>query len=375
MRDLAFEFVKQGHEVLVLTPFSEIDTNFQLDEYYGLQVLYLKAPKIRNISYLRRVLGEFLMPLMMIYHLKQSHYCSSQFDGVITYAPSIFLGPLAKYIKRDSNCKNYLIIRDIFPQWAVDVGLLSNSGLPYYLLKKVERYLYSTADTIGVQTSANVPYFNEDVVDGSTTIEVLQNWLAKGDEKACSIVVEDTLLKGRKIFVYAGNMGDAQGLSIFIELAERLQKNSAVGFLFVGRGRAVASLKHDVETRELGNILFFDEVEPEEIPALYRQCDVGIISLDQRHKTHNIPGKFLSYMMAGIPVLACVNHGNDLKKMIEQEEVGRVCTGHSVEILQGLLEDMVKNDLLNSGIYKRCLNLSEKLFTPKIAAKKIIHAL
>ncbi len=368
--------------MLVLTPSAEIDAPCQLDEWDTggergvLQVLRLKAPKIKDISYLRRVVGEFLMPFMMIYHLKQSPFKSVQFEGVITYAPSIFLGPLANHLKRESSCKNYLIIRDIFPQWAVDVGLLSGSGLPYYLLKKVEGYLYSTADTIGVQTPANLSYFNRNVVDDDrVTIEVLQNWLAKGGDKPCTVVVEETVLKGRKIFVYAGNMGDAQGLSIFIALAERMQKNSAVGFLFVGRGNAVASLKQDVATRELDNVLFFDEIEPEEIPALYKKCDVGIISLDRRNKTHNIPGKFLSYMQAGIPVLACINRGNDLKQMIEQENVGRVCTDHSVEILQRCLEEIVGNDLLDSGISRRCLNLSEKLFTPKIATKKIIEAL
>jgi len=375
MRDLSLEFVKQGHKVLLLTPSAEIDALYQLDESGGLQVLRLKAPKLRDISYLRRVMGEFLMPFMMIRHLKRSPLRRAQFDGVITYAPSIFLGPLANYLKRESRCKNYLIIRDIFPQWAVDVGLLSGSGIPYYLLKKVEQYLYSTADTIGVQTPANLPYFNGDVVEELTTIEVLQNWLAKGDDKPCRIVVEETSLKGRKIFVYAGNMGDAQGLSIFIALAERVQKINfnSVGFLFVGRGSALASLKQRAAEKRLDNILFFDEIDPQEMPALYRQCDTGIISLDQRHKTHNIPGKFLSYMQAGLPVLAVINSGNDLEHIINDHGVGRVTTHHSVDILTILVEEIVEGMLDDGDVKERCKGLYRDLFLPVKTVEQIIH--
>jgi len=43
-------------------------------------------------------------------------------------------------------------------------------------------------------------------------------------------------------------------------------------------------------------VVFHDEIEPSEIPGLYSQCHAGIVALDPRHKTHNLPGKFLSYM-------------------------------------------------------------------------------
>ena len=88
-----------------------------------------------------------------------------------------------------------------------------------------------------------------------------------------------------------------------------------VGFVFVGRGTDLVRLKTQSEHRELTNILFFDEIEPDEIPGLYAQCDIGLLSLDKKHKTHNIPGKFLSYMRAGLPVLASVNKDNDIIRL------------------------------------------------------------
>ena len=375
IRDLSIEFVRQGHEVVVITPSSEIINPYLLSEMDKVQVLILKAPKIKDISYFRRAIGEYFMPFIMIRHLKRNSLIDNNLDGIITYAPSIFLGPLANMLKKKNKCKNFLILRDIFPQWAVDVGLLSNYGLPYYFLKRVERYLYSTADIIGVQTPANLKYFNENVVYRTGRIEVLQNWLAVNKSKTCHIIIGKTKLKGRKIFVYAGNMGVAQRLSIFIDLAYSLRTQKSIGFLFVGRGNAVVSLRQAVKARALDNILIYDEIEPQEIHALYQQCDVGIISLDKRHKTHNIPGKFLSYMQSGLPVLAAINSGNDLEHIIITNKVGCVSTNHSVDVLKKLVEEIVENVLSDDGTKNRCLQLYKDMFSPKKAVEQIINGL
>ena len=375
IRDLSIEFVRQGHEVVVITPSSEIINPYLLSEMDKVQVLILKAPKIKDIGYFRRAIGEYFMPFIMIRHLKRNSLIDNNLDGIITYAPSIFLGPLANMLKKKNNCKNYLILRDIFPQWAVDVGLLSNYGLPYYFLKRVERYLYSTADIIGVQTPANLKYFNENVVYRTGRIEVLQNWLAVNKSKTCHIIIGKTKLKGRKIFVYAGNMGVAQGLSVFIDLADSLSTQKSIGFLFVGRGNAVVSLRQAVKARGLDNILIYDEIEPQEIHALYQQCDVGIISLDKRHKTHNIPGKFLSYMQSGLPVLAAINSGNDLEHIINSNKVGCVSTNHSVDVLKKLVEEIVENVLSDDGTKNRCVQLYKDMFSPKKAVEQIINGL
>jgi glycosyltransferase involved in cell wall biosynthesis len=374
IRDLSIEFVKQGHEVIVITPSSEIIKPYLFSEMDKVKVLKLKAPKIKDIGYFRRAIGEYFMPFIMIRHLKRNSLIDNNFDGIITYAPSIFLGPLANMLKKKNNCSNYLILRDIFPQWAVDLGLLTRYGLPYYFLKRVERYLYSTADIIGVQTPANLKYFNENVVYRTSRIEVLQNWLAENKSKTSHIIIEKTRLRGRKIFVYAGNMGVAQGLSVFIDLADSLITQKSIGFLFVGRGNAVLSIREAVKARGLDNILIYDEIEPQEIHDLFQQCAVGIISLDKRHKTHNIPGKFLSYMQSGLPVLAAINSGNDLENIINSKNVGRVSTNHYVEGLKNMVEDIVTN-LLDEGTKNRCLKLYKDMFSPKKAVEKIINGL
>jgi hypothetical protein len=109
---------------------------------------------------------------------------------------------------------------------------------------------------------------------------------------------------------------------------------------------------------------------------LYAQCHVGLIALDARHKTHNVPGKFLSYLQSGLPVMAIVNNGNDLLWMIEKYRVGRVTTDRSKKNLQFHAESLIKEiSLKDLEISLRCKNLAFKLFAPKVAVEQILAAL
>jgi glycosyltransferase involved in cell wall biosynthesis len=375
LRDLSREFVRQGHKLTVMLPSSYLHLPWLIEDFDGVQLIRLRAPKTKDIGYVRRTINEFLMPFAMLRNLRKSPLADERWDGVVWYAPSIFFGPIVSALKYASHCKSYLIIRDIFPEWPVDMGLMSR-GLPYWFFKAIANYQYSVADVIGIQAQGNQIYFSD---RKDCQIEVLQNWLTDAQNVGCSISVASTVLAGRTIFVYAGNMGVAQGMGVLLELAERVHSRKGIGFLFVGRGSDAQRLRLDAENRGLDNVVFFDEIDPTEIPGLYAQCHVGIVALDPRHKTHNIPGKFLSYMQAGLPVLASINPGNDLEEMINSEGVGRVCTDHSASTMQrlaiDLLDEVTGNTTNNQAVSARCKALSAKLFSPEVAVKQILSAL
>ena len=170
-------------------------------------------------------------------------------------------------------------------------------------------------------------------------------------------------------------MGVAQGAGILLGLAQRLVSRRDIGFLFVGRGSEVHHLRTEAVLRRLDNVAFFDEIDPSEIPGLYAQCHVGVVTLDPRHTTHNIPGKFLSYLRAGLPVLASINSGNDLARLIEEEKVGQVCTDASADTLCRLATVLADDLPDEAGLRARCKALSERLFAPHVAASQIVRAL
>lgn len=374
LRDLSREFVRQGHELTVLLPSPGLSQPWLQEEFEGARVLRLKAPQTKDIGYVRRTLGELAMPFAMGRHLKRSPLAGERWDGVLWYAPSIFHGPLANALKASSGCKGYLIIRDIFPQWAVDMGLMGR-GLPYRFFDAVARYQYAVADVIGVQTPGNLAYFHQWAAKPGRQLQVLQNWLDAPAQAPCSIRVADTALARRKLLVYAGNMGVAQGMDILLDLAQGMRQRHDVGFLFVGRGSDAKRLAADAAARGLSNVLFHDEINPDEIPSLYAQCHIGLVALDPRHKTHNIPGKFLTYMQSGLPVLANVNAGNDLADLIRQEQVGQVCESNQPTELLNLAIQLLEQTATDHELPQRCRDLFNREFAVEKTVRQIVAAL
>lgn len=375
VRDLALEWVRADHHVTVLVPSPDLTDDWRLEDLQGVQVLRLRAPQTKDVGLVRRALAEIGMPLIMWKNWRRSPLSGHRWDGVVWYSPTIFLGPLAWLLKRHSRARGYLVLRDIFPEWAVDMGLMGR-GLPYWFFKAVERFQYRVADVIGVQSRAALSYFDDWKGQGARRVEVLQNWLADAPLAPCSIDVQAGPLTGRRVFVYAGNMGQAQGLDVVLDAASLLRDDRRVGFLLVGRGTEAARLRVRARDMGLSNVVFHDEIDPHEIPGLYAQCHAGLVILDPRHRTHNVPGKFLSYMWAGLSVLACVNRGNDLIDLIRSEEVGVVVEECSAQaIADGVLtllplsaEDVRKRT-------DRCRSLAARLYAPAIAARQIEEGL
>jgi len=373
LRDLAREFARQGHDLTVLVSSPGLDRPFIREEFDGATVLRLRTSQTRDTSYAWRFFAELAMPHLMRWALRAAPFDPAALDGVIWYSPAIFHAPLVRWLKRKSGAPGYLIIRDIFPQWALDTGVIK-PGLAYRVLDRIARRQYDAADVIGVQTPGNCAFFADWAKRPGHRLEVLHNWLGSPAGRPCSIDVAATPLAGRKLFVYAGNMGVAQGMDRLLDLARQLRRRSDIGFLFVGRGRDAERLAAVARDERLDNVLFHDEIDPDEIPALYRQCQVGLVALDPRHSTHNIPGKFLSYMQAGLCVLATINANNDLVSLVADERVGWVSSDPDGRDLASLaIAAMAAAG--DAAIAERCRDLAVRMFDASAAVRQIVAGL
>ena len=373
IHDLAQAMVEHGHDVTVLVPAPGISRSVEVERTGKLTVVRIKTLDTRDKPYAWRMMAEAAMPLIMRRRLKKAKFDLASFDGLAWYSPSIFFGPLVAAIKRESGCPGYLILRDIFPEWAADLGLIGR-GVPFRALQAVARYQYRQADIIGVQTPGNLAFF-EEVSGVSARIEVLQNWMAPAKSGPCSIDLSSGPLKGRTIFAYTGNMGVAQDMDKIMRLAAALKDDSRVGFVFVGRGSEAERLRGEVAQRSLDNVLMFDEIGTDEMGGLYDQVDYGLVSLSHKHKWHNIPGKFIGYMHAGLPVLASVNPGNDMITLIDDEQVGKASTDPNGEDLVPLALQLVDAKAGQGAMAARCRDLAQRLFSADTCATQIEDAL
>ena len=373
MRDLAEQFLLEGHSPTVIIPDERIKTEWTKETQNGIKIYRLSSPRISDINFFRRAINEIFLSIFMIKALKKTDLDINSFNGVIWYSPTIFFGPLIWYIKRKTKIKSYLILRDIFPEWTLDLGLMKKS-LIYYFFKAMAHFQYYVADTIGVQSESNLKYFsNYKKKRKNIKIEVLDNWLTNKVHKKSSIKIDQTKLKGRKIFIYCGNMGVAQGMDVILELAALYNNDETKGFLFVGRGSEVKRLKSIAKIKTLKNIIFFDAIDSSELHDLLEKCHVGIVALDFRHKGHNIPGKFLTYIHSGLPVLAKINKNTDLEKIINFYNVGKIYTGSNLENFYNCSKNLIEDEKERLILSKNCINLSDKMFSSSNAAKKILE--
>ncbi len=371
MRDLAVEMKRQGHSPVVLIPSVELDTGWRVGEIDGVTVLRLAAPRTRDVGYVRRTLSELALPFLMLYRLRSSPFADTRWDLTTWYSPTIFFGPLVWYLKWSTRCRTYLILRDIFPEWALDLGLI-RKGPAYLFFKLFAAIQYRAADVIGVQTHSNLKYVDSWGRRRGKRTEVLHNWQTPARQSRESFDLATSPLAGRRVVVYAGNMGIAQGVDILIHLAEAMLDRSDVGFLFVGRGSEMGKMRHAAASRSLVNTLFLDEIDSAEIPALLSQCFIGLVTLDLRHQTHNIPGKFLTYLLAGLPVLARVNPRTDLATLINSQAVGLAFERDDIAPMRQFVERMIDEPDTYAQSSERARALAHEMFSSEQAVQQIV---
>jgi len=374
MRDLARELVAKGHRPTVIVPDSKLTSAWSLETLDDVEVLRLRAFRTRDIGYVRRAFAEFSLPFAMLWGLSRSALNNESWEGVVWWSPNIFMGPLVRKLKQKRGCRAYLILRDIFPEWAADSGVMRR-GVAYWLFKLVEHYQYAIADVIGVQTPADLAYMRSWARKPNRRLEVLNNWLSEITpvKKGSSRV--QLKLTDKFVFVYVGNMGAAQGMDCMIRLSENLRDRSDIAFVFIGRGTELPRLKGLAADKSLNNVIFRDEVEPWEVPGILEQCQVGLLALDPRLKSHNIPGKFLTYLRAGLPVLARINIGNDLEEIINTYDVGRVCAGNADDRLLDLAKELIASPEKRSGMGLRGKALANEMFLTANVAQQLIKGL
>lgn len=373
LRDLSIEFINQGDSVTVIVPSSHLGKPIQEIIQDDIRVIYVRAFETKDISYARRIIAEFMNPFLMWIRLKD-HPSFTQYpvDLVVWYSPSIFWGPLVKKIKYRTKCRSYLILRDIFPDWAVNLNLIKNKSLVLKMLKWAASYQYQQADMIGVQSPNNLKYLSANNGISKDKLEVLWNWVGNASsQEKCAIRLSETHLSGKKLFIYAGNIGIAQGANAFLKIVQSFADHTDVGFVFVGRGSEMMELKKRIGNSKKDNVIFFPEIPNDQINDLYAQCDAGIIVLDERHKTHNIPGKFASYMRSGLPVFGIVNSGNDMIELVDSYQLGYLSSSSEPNILFAAADSFLKDSLADKNIQKRCIDFKNKFFDVHQAVHQI----
>ena len=235
IHDLAVELSRQGHNVVLLAPIDEAAEPMTVAEVEGFTLVRVPTGAIKGMPLPLRALRELAMP-HMLWHATEGFLKSKRIDLVIYYSPSIFFAPLVRRVKRFWRCPAYLVLRDIFPKWARDCGVLRD-GLVYRFFQREAIRQYDQADIIGVESGGNVRYFEREFPGKGYKLEVLNNWTALDEGTLLKTNHRRRLgLEGKVVFFYGGNMGVAQGMESILQLIRAMRSDDRVRFLLVGEG-------------------------------------------------------------------------------------------------------------------------------------------
>jgi len=377
LHELALEFITLGHKVTVITPNTQDKAPSIVESIIdGVNIWRFKNGPVKDVGKVKRAVNESLMSRNG-WQAISSKITGKTFDGVVYYSPSIFFGSLVKKIKKKCSCKSYLILRDLFPQWAIDAGMIKDKSLITRYFRFFESVNYKSADSIGLMSSKNLQLF-QSIHPKLNNTHVLFNWASASPFARTSEnkSIRDTFsLHNKIIFFYGGNIGHAQDMKNLIKLARGLKGDDRAHFLFVGQGDEVELIKELVEGWKLKNVTILPSVSQLEFKAILAEVDIGLFSLARNHTAHNFPGKILGYMVESLPILGSVNLGNDLQTIVNDANAGRIFINGDDEGLllaaKKLLDEPKERFIQGQSSFK----LLEEYFSVKSAMKLILKEL
>ena len=338
--DLLREFAKNNHKLYIISPTEKrkkIPT--KLIDDGDIKILKLQIGNIQKTNILEK--GISLLTLETKFKSSINKFFNEvKFDLIIYSTPPITLQKIVEYVKKRDKAKTYLLLKDIFPQNAVDLGMLSKSGarkLIYNLFRKKEEKLYIISDYIGCMSNVNVEYIvKNNPYLSEKTIEVCPNSITPleiyiTEEEKNKIRDKYSIPKDKIVFIYGGNLGKPQGIDFLIDCIKKNEENSNAFILIVGSGTEYTKLESFVNQIKPNNTKLINQLPKNDYEILANSCDVGLIFLDKRFTIPNFPSRLLSYMQASMPVIAATDINTDIKETIETGKFGFWCKSDDVD--------------------------------------------
>lgn len=353
--DLMREFVKNGHEVYIASPTERRNgKETHIIKEDGCTILKVKTGNVQKTGIIEKGISTLLLGPQIKSAIKK-YLKKVRFDLVLYSTPPITIEKIVMYIKKRDKAVTYLMLKDIFPQNAVDMGMFSAHGIIYKYFRMREKKLYQVSDFIGCMSQANIEYVlkhnpqvEKDRVELCPNSIEIQKKEFTDNEKA-DIRKKYGIPLEKKVFVYGGNLGKPQGIDFLIKCIEEEKDNDEIYFLLVGNGTEYTKLEKYLKSSSIKNVKLLSRIPKEEYDGMIYSCDVGLVFLDYNFTIPNFPSRILSYMQAKLPIWAITDVNTDLGKIIEENEFGWWTPSNDVESFSDELKKILSVDGKETG--------------------------
>ncbi|MAU15673.1 MAG: glycosyltransferase WbuB [Muricauda sp.] len=372
--DLMQEFAGQGHKVLVVAPAYE-KGNYGRRVEGNVEVLRVKTLPLFKVGPIKKGIANILLPFQYKKAIRKNG--DMDFDLVILPTPPITLFSVAYWLKSKIKAKTYLILRDIFPQNAVDLEMMRENGILHRYFRKQELKLYKLADSIGCMSKANISYVKQHNpgLDHSK-LHLLPNWEKiplPVSKEGISKVSSKLGISDKFVAIFGGNLGKPQQLENIVGLAKSCREIKDIFFLILGSGTESERVKQLIEHHELTNIRLVGRVPKKEYVQILAAADVGLISLHEQFTIPNFPSKVLTYFGLKKPVLASLDLSTDFGQMLEETKSGLWSEAGDIEAFKKNLLWFYDNREQAIEMGENGYNYMKSHLTPEIAYKTIME--
>ena len=356
--DLLRKFVEEGHKVYVVSP---------RERRYGIAtgivkqgeatLLGVKTLNIQKTNVIEKGIGTVSLEYQFKSAIRK-YLGDISFDLILYSTPPITFPKVIQYLKKKNpNATTYLLLKDIFPQNAVDLGMMSKSGVKgilYRFFRNKEKKLYALSDFIGCMSPANVEYVlqnNPEIAE--KRVEVAPNSIElvkETDVDKLAIRKKYHLPIDCPIFIYGGNLGKPQGIPYVIDCLSANATRDDCHFLIVGTGTELPKIKKWWTATHPRSVTIIDGLPKKEYDELVCACDVGLIFLDHRFSIPNYPSRLLSYLENKMPVICATDPNTDIGRIAEKNGYGYWCDSNSMESFSIILDKMIHSDINRMGL-------------------------
>ena len=341
--DLTREFIRHGHQIYIVVP---AERRFHLPtgikESDGAKILSVKTQNIQKTNLIEKGLGTLLLEYQYQRAIRK-YWKNIKFDLILYSTPPITFNRVISSVKRRCEAKTYLLLKDIFPQNAVDLGMFSKGSFIYKLFRKKEERLYQLSDYIGCMSPANVEYVlrhNPSIT--AERVEVCPNSIElygkESEYNNGGLLQKLNIPTDKLLLIYGGNLGRPQGIDFLMDVLAANEKRTDTYFVVVGNGTEYGKISQWFRNNTPHNSCLIPSLPKQEYDDLVSACDVGLIFLDNRFTIPNYPSRLLSYLENRMPVLMATDMNTDIGPIAEKNGYGLRTESGNLETFMEMVE-------------------------------------
>lgn len=354
--DLAEGLHEAGHDITVaVSDEARNSGQTRMKRERGFDVLRVVTGNYYDVGLFEKGITTLKIPTLMKKGIIK-YLSNRKFDCILFESPPVTNSSLVAWAKKKFDCPSYLMLKDIFPQNALDIGIMKKNSIIHNYFKLKEKGLYESADIIGCMSEANRQYIlKHNPWIRENKIELFPNTKKITDDinpKTLKMRKEYLIPEDACVFLFGGNMGKPQYVDLLCQALIDCKNDKGIYFLFIGRGTDRNKLEDSINKNHVRNARLIENLPRKDYEEIIKECDVGLVTLDPRFTIPNYPSRILSYMEYGKPVLAATDKVTDIKDLIEDAQCGEwVWSGDKDEFVKAIRR-MSKNPSLKQMGYK-----------------------